>query len=606
MPLILESRRIKIMPKGDKFTVKQQRFINFYDGNATDAARKAGYIGNENTINQTAIQLLRNAKIAKAIQSREKKNQVQKSSIVNSVKSFGRKLLITNRPKCPIGLWLLSCLVCLMLISPKSVLSTILSPLESFGKTETNPMPDNEYQDVIIKYRPHPGQQLFHDSQARFRVLACGARWGKERCCVPEMINAIARQANEPDRLSRNLVPNIHWWAVGPTYALTKQLWMELKFFTPSKLIETINESDKYIRWKKCYGGALIEMKSARKPEELVSVGLDGVLITECGLLTQKVWRDSIRPRLSSRLGQGIFNGTPRGKRESRDTKKMLYEAYLKGQDPDNKEWWSINQPTSGNPYIPASEIASMKIDINDEKLFNQNILAMFLEFEAGKAVYGIWKQSQIIECNKVWNKRNTVIRGWDRGFHFPACVWSYVNGEDQLCLAREVMGEDITRDDFIKYVVEKSGIWFPDADFVDYTPADLGQKESDGKSWRQVMKANGISPKEGKAGRDEVVRRTDAVRKKMKLRQDNKFGMIVDSRCEILIEGFEGGYHYPEVVDKPEDEKPEKDGYYDHLQDALAVICDNHFTVLGEGKQRMRHRSEKKIYDPVTGRPLN
>ena len=479
------------------------------------------------------------------------------------------------------------------------------NPLELSGKMITKMPEVDEYQDVIIKYNPHPGQQLFHDSKARFRALACGARWGKERCCVPEMINVISRQANEPDRPSRNLVPNIHWWAVGPTYALTKQLWMELKFFTPGKLIENINETEKYIRWRKCYGGALIEMKSARKPEELVSVGLDGVLITECGLLTQKVWRDSIRPRLSSRIGQGIFNGTPRGKRESRDTKKMLYEAYLKGQDPDNPEWWSINQPTSANPYIPPSEIDSMKININDEKLFNQNIMAMFLEFAAGKAVYGKWNQLQVRECNKAWNKRYTVIRGWDRGFHYPACVWSYVNGEDQLCLAREVMGEDITRDDFMKHVVEKSGVWFPNADFIDYTPADLGQKESDGKSWRQVMKIHGMNPKEGKAGRDEVIRRTDAVRKKMKLRQDRKFGMIVDPQCPILIEGFEGGYHYPEVIDKPEDEKPEKDGYYDHLQDALAVVCDNHFMVDGAEKDRGNYEPFIQEYDEVTGKPL-
>jgi len=224
-----------------------------------------------------------------------------------------------------------------------------------------------------------------------------------------------------------------------------------------------------------------------------------------------------------------------------------------------------------------------MRIDINDEKLFKQNILAHFLEFEVGNSVYRIWDQQQIIECNSTWDKKYTVIRGWDRGYHHPACVWSYVNGEDQLCLAREIMGDDITRDDFIKLVAEKSQAWFPDADFIDYTPADLGQKESDGKTWRDVMKTHGIKAKPGKAGRDEVVRRTDAVRKKMKLRQDGKFGMIVDVKCEILIEGFDGGYHYPEVIDKPEDEKPEKDGYYDHLQDALAVICDNHFGVTGE-----------------------
>ena len=55
-----------------------------------------------------------------------------------------------------------------------------------------------------------------------------------------------------------------------------------------------------------------------------------------------------------------------------------------------------------------------------------------------------------------------------------------------------------------------------------------------------------------------------------------------VDPRCQILIEGLMGGYHYPEV--KPEQEftmkrdEPYKDGIFDHVADAFAYLCVNLF----------------------------
>jgi phage terminase small subunit len=55
-----------------KLTAKQQCFIDEYlqSGNATDAARKAGYQGDDNTLGVTGYDNLRNPKIAKVLQAR--------------------------------------------------------------------------------------------------------------------------------------------------------------------------------------------------------------------------------------------------------------------------------------------------------------------------------------------------------------------------------------------------------------------------------------------------------------------------------------------------------------------------------------------------------
>ena len=55
------------------FTVKQQRFIDFYEGNATDAARKAGYKGNESTLTTMANKLMTKGDILEAVKARETK-----------------------------------------------------------------------------------------------------------------------------------------------------------------------------------------------------------------------------------------------------------------------------------------------------------------------------------------------------------------------------------------------------------------------------------------------------------------------------------------------------------------------------------------------------
>jgi len=60
-----------------RLTTKQQRFVDFYDGNATDAARKAGYKGNDATLAAVGLENPRKPYLVKAIQEREKKRNSQ-------------------------------------------------------------------------------------------------------------------------------------------------------------------------------------------------------------------------------------------------------------------------------------------------------------------------------------------------------------------------------------------------------------------------------------------------------------------------------------------------------------------------------------------------
>lgn len=67
-------KKAKAGEKGSRpLTPKQKLFVQYYCGNATDAARKAGYKGDEGVLSVVGFDNLRNPRIAKAIQSRQEK-----------------------------------------------------------------------------------------------------------------------------------------------------------------------------------------------------------------------------------------------------------------------------------------------------------------------------------------------------------------------------------------------------------------------------------------------------------------------------------------------------------------------------------------------------
>lgn len=77
-----------------KFTIKQQRFIDSFDGNATEAARKAGYKGNEATLAQVGAENLRKPYITKAIEKREQKRTKGTIATREERQEFWTKVLL--------------------------------------------------------------------------------------------------------------------------------------------------------------------------------------------------------------------------------------------------------------------------------------------------------------------------------------------------------------------------------------------------------------------------------------------------------------------------------------------------------------------------------
>jgi phage terminase small subunit len=83
-----------------KLTIKQQRYVDFYDGNATDAARKAGYKHPKsqgqrlltNVDIQTAIKAREKKRNKKTIATREERQEFWSKTMSNTEKKTGDRL----------------------------------------------------------------------------------------------------------------------------------------------------------------------------------------------------------------------------------------------------------------------------------------------------------------------------------------------------------------------------------------------------------------------------------------------------------------------------------------------------------------------------------
>ena len=207
-----------------------------------------------------------------------------------------------------------------------------------------------------VGYNPHSeGQWNIHMSEARFRVVCCGRRFGKSYSVSQEALTYLG-------------MPNASVAVVGPTYSHADIVFNEVhRRIVQEKSMPTSRVTQYEIRtpW-----GARVVKKSADKPEGILGDGHDLVIIDEAAVLKEEVWTQYIRPTLSDRRGDALLISTPRGF-------NYFYSLWALGQGKDD-QWESFQNPSSSNPLIDPGEIAAAKKDLPD-LLFRQEYGAEFV-----------------------------------------------------------------------------------------------------------------------------------------------------------------------------------------------------------------------------------
>jgi len=204
----------------------------------------------------------------------------------------------------------------------------------------------------------HPAQRLVWDEPARFKVLACGRRWGKSMmgslaCVVDGMRGGRA------------------WW-IAPSYKMAMVGWRTISHLGGQVPGADVRLSEMQVAFP---GGGSAQVRSADDPQSLRGEGLTFAVLDECAFMREAAWSEAVRPALSDRQGGALFISTPRGR-------NWFWRLWLRGErgEPD---WRSWRFPTVDNPFIPASEIEEARRDM-PERTFAQEYLAEFLDDAGG------------------------------------------------------------------------------------------------------------------------------------------------------------------------------------------------------------------------------
>jgi len=238
----------------------------------------------------------------------------------------------------------------------------------------------------------HDKQRSVWNDAARFRVLACGRRWGKTR--LGSLLCT-----------GYGLRGKRAWW-VAPSYKVAEVGWRGIHQLAAQIPGAEQHKVDRSITFP---NGGFVQVRSADDPDSLRGEGLDFVALDECAFIREGAWTEALRPALSDRLGGALFISTPKGR-------NWFWRLWMQGQDGTQGEWRSWRFPTSTNPYIASTEIDAAQHDL-PERTFKQEYLAEFLE-DAG-AVFRNIRPCLHNETPVVGHHReHRVVMGVDWGKH--------------------------------------------------------------------------------------------------------------------------------------------------------------------------------------------
>lgn len=178
--------------------------------------------------------------------------------------------------------------------------------------------------------------------------------------------------------------------------------------------------------------------------------------------------------------------------------------------------------------------------------------------------------------------------RGWDFGWVHPACVWGELD-EETLYIWFENFGTKLALRDFVKgYVHKTENLVNDNSSYTDYIDHQAANQHTDKtrETSKSILRSYGYSPRHKYSKpRD----RADLINH---LLQTGK--LKIHKNCSILLAALGGGWHREEDSDEPE-----KDGFYDHIADALGYLVWGIYGAKGERKNRLDEGKQLDLDEP-------
>ena len=386
-------------------------------------------------------------------------------------------------------------------------------------------------------------QKKVISSEARFRVLITGRRFGKTYLAI----NEIAKFSSQPNKKV---------WYVAPTYRQAKTIcWAELKDkMIKHKWVKNINHSDLTITLR---NNSTITLRGSENFDALRGVGLDMVIFDEFSDINKEAWYEVLRPTLSDTKGSAFFCGSPRG------FGNWSYELFKMGET--NNDWESFKYTTLEGQQVSQEEIEQAKQDL-DLRTFQQEYEATFVNY-SGMIYYNFSREKNIIEKYKGGSLFLHI--GLDFNVD-PMCAVVTVIEKDIVIVIDEIQIYSSNTNEMceeIKYRYKHQNIIiYPD-------PSARQRKTSAGgltdlailKNFGFDVRCRNTAP---------LVRdRINAVNSKLK-NVAGKNSLFVLHSCKNVIKSIE------RQIYKEGSHIPDKDSGFDHFNDALGYLIEYNYPI--------------------------
>lgn len=389
-------------------------------------------------------------------------------------------------------------------------------------------------------------QREVWDSNARFKLLCSGRRFGKTYLCIARLI---AWAVSKPGSLN---------WYVTANYRMAKQIaWRQLKTMVPADICIKRNESELSVELS---NGSIIALKGAENADSLRGVSLSTLVIDEAAYVKQDAWEMVLRPALSDQGGPAWFITTPAGL-------NWFHDLWEQAQDEGDWETYSYTTVQGGN--VPPDEIEAARRTL-DERTFRQEYLASF-ETLSGR-VYPDFSDDNVTDNAK--DTGGEIYWGTD----FNVSVMAGVLGSrvgDTLHIWDELAVNQSNTDEVCQLLKAR----FPDRRIIAYPdPTGSARKTSSaGRTDHDIIRRYGfqcVSPKAPWAVKDKINATNWMIRT-----ADGHLKLFIHPRCKHTIKALKN-VTYKQGAD---DYVIDKSAGIEHWTDGLGYLILGAFNPLYE-----------------------
>lgn len=244
---------------------------------------------------------------------------------------------------------------------------------------------DTTVDEWVFELSLHPAQQEVWESDARFKVVAAGRRFGKTVLGVAKILVAATSHPR-----------SVSLW-VAPSHSQARMALDMVAHIIPRQYRE-VNRTMSEIYLP---NGSKIVFRSGERWDNLRGDGLVCAILDEAAFLDERVWTEAVRPALSDHKGEALLISTFNGE-------NWFYAYFRRALEEDNDQWASWRFLTIDNPFIDPAEVEEAKRNLPRE-VFEQEYEASPMAFSG--AVFDSAKIDAAYEMGKEFSIPEIVYR---------------------------------------------------------------------------------------------------------------------------------------------------------------------------------------------------